>query len=314
MRYLALAWCVALAVAGSQARADEWRLVWSDEFTGDRLDPARWSPVVDCWGGGNAERQCYTSSPRNLRVAQGLLTITARREAATGSALPGGGSGTSSGPNPQVHRDYTSARITTRGKASWLYGRIAVRARLPQGQGTWPAIWMLPEADSYGSWAASGEIDILEAVNLGTPCSACASGREDTILGTLHFGGPAPANVHKGTEDHAPQVLRGFHTYGIEWEPTRMRWLLDGKVWAERNRDEWHTTASDVPGAPFDRPFRLILNLAIGGKLAESRGRGGVDPRGYPKRFAVDWVRVWQYAGQTASAAVNAGRTGRKDP
>jgi beta-glucanase (GH16 family) len=114
-------------------------------------------------------------------------------------------------------------------------------------------------------------------------------------LGTLHFGGKWPNNLHKGEEVPFPEVLDGkFHTYAIEWYPDRMTWTVDGRTFAEQQRSEWLTTGSETPGAPFDQPFYLILNLAIGGKLAESRGVGGVRLDGYPKRMEIDWVRVWQ--------------------
>lgn len=294
-RALALGFAAAVALARpAGAHAEAWRLVWSDEFEGSAPDPARWGFAVDCWGGGNNERQCYTARARNATVKDGVLEIVARRERASGPALPAAQRTADPATQRLAERAYTSARLSTRGKAAWRHGRIEVRARLPQGQGTWPAIWMLPEEDHYGSWAASGEIDILEAVNLGTPCPTCAGGREDTILGTLHFGGRWPDNVHKGDEAHAPEVLDGFHTYSLEWQPDRMIWRIDGRTYAERTRGEWWTSASKAPGAPFDRPFHLILNLAIGGGLAEGRGEKGVDPRGFPKRFSIDWVRVWQ--------------------
>lgn len=279
-----------------------WRLVWSDEFETPSIDAARWSFDVDCWGGGNDERQCYTASPRNAAVRNGRLVIVARRERATGPALPSAQRGTAADAAALATRDYSSARLTTRGKASWRYGRIEVRARLPQGQGAWPAIWMLPEDDAYGRWAASGEIDILEAVNLGVPCRTCSGGREDTILGTLHFGGQWPANFHSGDEVHVPEALTGFHTYAVEWNSDRIAWLFDGRTYAVRDRTAWWSSGSKAPGAPFDRPFHLILNLAIGGRLAEERGLKGVDPRGFPKRFEIDWVRVWQKAENTTTA------------
>lgn len=283
-----------LLLAASPAVAGDWKLVWSDEFNGTTLDRAKWDFDVDCWGGGNNERQCYTALPRNTRVSQGKLVITAHHDRVTGPALPASQRTGSADPGAQVTRDFSSARLTTRGKASWRYGRIEMRASLPQGQGTWPAFWMLPEKDSYGRWAASGEIDILEAVNLGGPCAACAGGREDTILGTIHFGKPWPGNVHKGDEAHVPSVLKGYHTYTIEWEPDRMIWQVDGKTYATRQRSEWWSSGSTTPGAPFDQPFYLVLNFAIGGGLAESRGTGGVSTMNFPKRYAIDWVRVWQ--------------------
>lgn len=287
---------LALALlAAPAAAADNWTMVWSDEFDGDKIDRSKWGFDVDCWGGGNDEHQCYTKSPRNAAIEDGKLVITARYERVTGPALPEHLRRTSATPEAEATRDISSARLSTRGKASWRYGKVEVRAKLPQGQGTWPAIWMLPEKDRYGTWAASGEIDILEAVNLGVPCAKCPGGRENTILGTLHFGGKWPNNKHKGEEVPFPEVLDGgFHTYAIEWGPERITWQVDGKTYAVRTADEWSTTGSKARGAPFDQPFHLILNLAIGGKLAETRGLGGVRLDGYPKRMEIDWVRVWQ--------------------
>ena len=304
LRVLAcLAVPIALLSAGP-ALADDWRMVWSDEFDQPSIDTAKWGFDVDCWGGGNDERQCYTARPANAAIIDGKLVITARRQRFSGSALPEAQRKTASDPRAQATREFTSARLTTRGKAAWRYGKIEVRAQLPQGQGTWPAIWMLPEKDTYGPWAASGEIDILEAVNLGVPCKTCKGGREDTILGTLHFGEKWPKNVHSGDEVHAPEVLEGFHTYAVEWEPDRIVWLLDGRVFAERRSKDWWSAGSKTPGAPFDQEFHLILNLAIGGKLSETRGLGGVSRKDFPKRYAIDWVRVWQKDAKPVTAAV----------
>jgi beta-glucanase (GH16 family) len=295
LRLAGCALLLGLAPAAPATAADGgWTLVWSDEFEGPGVDAARWGFDVDCWGGGNNEKQCYTASARNAAIEDGLLVITARHEASAGPALPER-MREPAGEVAQVTRPFSSARLTTRGKAAWRFGRIEVRARLPQGQGTWPAIWMLPEQDLYGSWAASGEIDILEAVNLGVACAKCPGGRENTILGTLHFGGKWPDNRHKGEEVPFAQVLDGsFHSYAIEWFPDRIVWLVDGKVFAERRAQEWSSTGSRAQGAPFDQPFHLILNLAIGGGLPEGRGVGGIDTGGYPKRMEIDWVRVWQ--------------------
>jgi beta-glucanase (GH16 family) len=284
-------------LVASPAAAQDWKLVWSDEFDGSTLDRAKWDYEVDCWGGGNGERQCYTASRRNTRVSKGKLVITARHERVTGPALPASQRTSAADPGAQVAREFSSARLSTHGKASWRYGRIEMRASLPQGQGTWPAFWMLPDKDTYGTWAASGEIDILEAVNLGGPCSTCVGGREDTILGTIHFGRPWPGNVHVGTEIHFPKVLKGYHTYAIEWQPDRITWQVDGKTYETRQQTEWWSSGSTAAGAPFDKPFYLVLNLAIGGGLAESRGTGGVSTINFPKQYAIDWVRVWQRPG-----------------
>lgn len=286
--------CLPVVLVAMPALAQDMSLVWSDEFDQADIDPAKWGFDVDCWGGGNDERQCYTDSSRNARIVDGKLVITAIRKQSTGPALPLAHPESAANPHARATRSFTSARLTTRGKAAWRYGRIEVRAQLPQGQGTWPAIWMLPEVDTYGGWAASGEIDILEAVNLGVPCARCPGGKENTILGTLHFGGVWPQNSHKGDEAPAPEVLEGFHTYSIDWEPERMVWRIDGRIFAERALGEWRSAGAASPGAPFDQPFHLIVNLAIGGKLAETRGVGGVSTRDFPKRLEIDWVRVWQ--------------------
>ena len=289
----------ALLVIAPPARAGGWRLVWSDEFDRPTIDTSKWGFDVDCWGGGNNERQCYTASRSNAAIVGGKLVITALHQHATGPAFPESQRNDAVNRTARTTREYSSARLTTRGKASWRYGRIEIRALLPQGQGTWPAIWMLPEDNAYGPWAASGEIDILEAVNLGVRCKTCPTGWEDTILGTLHFGDKWPANLHRGTEVHAPEVLKGFHTFAIEWQSDRVIWQIDGRTYAERSANEWSTSGSKSPGAPFDRKFHLIVNLAIGGGLAESRGTGGVATGGFPKRFAIDWIRVWQKPDKT---------------
>ena len=167
---------------------------------------------------------------------------------------------------------------------------IAVRAELPQGQGTWTAIWMLPEDWSRGAWPLPGEIDIMEAVNLGVPCATCPGGKESTVLGTLHFGDLPPDNKHKGDETPYPPILSGFHTYTLDWTPEEMVWTVDGTVFARRQHGDWYTAAA--PGdrdAPFDAPFHLILNLAIGGDLG-----GAVDNSALPAVMEVEYVRVYQ--------------------
>ncbi|WP_114228912.1 MULTISPECIES: glycoside hydrolase family 16 protein [Sphingomonas] len=282
------------AAAPAVTNADGYRLVWSDEFDGDRIDRSKWDFDVDCAGGGNEERQCYTARPANAAVGNGLLTITARRERSSGRATMAGQS--DEGPQPQATKEYTSARLVTRGKAAWRYGRIEVRARLPLGQGSWPAIWMLPEQWRYGPWPLSGEIDIMEAVNLGEPCAACVGGRENHVLGTIHFGPRAPNNKYLSTDTQMPGAIDGFHTYRVDWTPEAIDWFVDGRPYAHRRIGEWSTPASADAHAPFDQPFHLILNLAIGGHLPEGRNRKGVSKAGFPRTMQVDWVRVWQRA------------------
>ncbi len=292
---LAAALIAAPASAAEAPGSDPgWSLVWSDEFDGAALDASKWTLADNCWGGGNEERQCYTPAPANHRVADGLLSIIARRQSHSGPAFPPDQRTTPEKRQASRTKPFTSARLSTDGKASWRYGKVQVRAKLPQGQGTWPAIWMLPEGWDYGAWAASGEIDIMEAVNLGTPCPDCAGGVENRVLGTIHFGGQPPRNRYIGDETALPGSREAFHVYELEWDAQGMVWRVDGVAFARRAPHEWHSLGSDAPGAPFDRPFHLILNLAIGGHLPEGRNDKGVDDSGFPKMMQVDWVRVWQ--------------------
>ena len=302
-RLVAAAVAACLSSTAAAQAPGRWQMVWADEFEGAAVDRSKWTFAEDCWGGGNKERQCYVDRPANASVADGILTITARAGETTGPAIP------SDQAKPGVAvplqtKPFNSAKLLTKGKASWTYGRFRIRARLPHGQGTWPAIWMLPDHNRYGPWAASGEIDIMEVVNLGARCPECPGGIEDRLLGTLHFGGPPPANRLKGEEVRTPAILDGaFHVYELVWTPERMIWTIDGKRFAERVRSEWHSTGSPAPGAPFDQPFHLILNLAVGGGLPESRGLKTVDPNALPARFEVDYVRVWQCRPSAASTA-----------
>ncbi len=290
------------ATSPSAAGAGHWELVWSDEFDGETLDTAAWNRIEDCWGGGNDERQCYTARAENIALRDGVLLLTARTENWSGDAWPAHLASFQDDPAAQATKAFTSAKLTTQGNASWTYGRFEMRARLPQGQGVWPAFWMLPEDDSYGGWASSGEIDILEAVNLGVACERCEAGGENSIFGTLHFGGEWPDNELFSTEVSRPAVLDGdFHTYGVIWEAGRFTWTFDGEPFATAQQDDWFTAASDQPHAPFDQPFHLIVNLAIGGTLPESRGNGGVAVEDFPKRLEIDWVRVWQCTADPAT-------------
>lgn len=271
--------------------AQDWRLIWSDEFDGEAINAANWTYDIDCWGGGNNERQCYTDRLENARITDGLLVIEARREAWTGDPFPPHW-GRDGDP---VTREYTSARLTTRGLVAWRYGRFEIRAQLPFHQGSWPAIWMLPENNTYGSWAASGEIDIMEAVNLGVSCDACPSGIEDRIWGTLHYGGRSPANTHSGSSV-ALADPSAFHTYAVEWTPQDITWFVDGEPYARQTSEGWHTEGEAdtvTEAAPFDQPFHLILNLAIGGDWPESANFGGISEDYFPRQMRVDFVRVY---------------------
>lgn len=288
--------------SGGEAHAnlsgpEGWQLVWSDEFEGTAIDRSKWDFDLDCWAGGNDERQCYTDRERNAAIEDGRLVITALREEMTGSAWPFHMRATRRDPSEQKTQPFTSARLVTRGHAAWRYAKIEVRARLPQGQGVWPAIWMMPEDDVYGGWPRSGEIDILETVNLGVECDDCEAGGENSIVGTLHFGDHPPANQMASSIYSYPAVLDGgFHTFGIIWREGSFAWTIDGEVYATKTADDWFTAASDDPNAPFDERFHLILNLAIGGRWPEGANLGGYSEEGFPKRMEVEWVRVWQCA------------------
>lgn len=281
------------------ARLPGWELVWSDEFDGDMIDPEKWSFDVDCWGGGNDERQCYTDRAENAGVRDGNLEIIARQEWMRGSALPFHLRNTPEDAAKTEVKPFSSAKLTTRGKADWTYGRFEIRARLPEGQGTWPAIWMLPADEAYGPWAASGEIDIMEAVNLGEPCRSCPGKVEDRVLGTIHFGGPWPENTYKSEETHMAATADGFHVFAVEWREGEIVWFVDGEEYGKRTSRSWRSTTKEgraSKNAPFDKAFYMILNLAIGGNLAESRNEEGVSLEGYPKTMLVDYVRVYKPA------------------
>lgn len=293
---IALAIALLSLAAPTHARADEggWKLVWSDEFEGDRLDDAKWTHAADCGGGGNDERQCYVVSPDTVSVGGGVLKLTAIKRKTRGLANPWAGP-----TGPMKTGDYASGKILTKGKASWLYGRIEARARVPGGQGVWPAIWMMPEHETYGGWPRSGEIDILETVNLGAPCEPCEGGRENRIFGTIHFAGDATGG-HRQISTAAPMPASasgadgGFHVYAVEWSPEAIVWFVDGQRYAEVKAAQWKRDDRDEAAAPFDQPFHLILNLAFGGRWPEGANAKGVDETALPATMEVDWVRVSQ--------------------
>jgi beta-glucanase (GH16 family) len=248
----------------AQAADGSWKLVWSDEFTGEKLDYSKWGIEVNAFGGGNNELQLFTDRAENVRVEQGHLVIEARKDK----------------PNIQgTIREYSSGRVRTKHRGDWKYARIEVRAKLPQGKGLWPAIWMLPTEEKYGPWAASGEIDIMELV-----------GHEPgKVLGTLHYGGVWPKNQHAGSSHELPQgtFADDFHTFAIEWEQGEIRWYVDDKLY--QTQTKWQSQSADFP-APFDQAFHLILNLSIGGNLP---GPPNANTK-FPQQMRVDYVRVYQ--------------------
>lgn len=219
------------------------KLIWQQDFAGGHADLSAWNirlgnDLLDndgnpvCPGWGNGERQFYTGNSGNLYIDESGLNLCARRET--------------------VETDgrsfaYTSARLDTRDHLSFCNGKLVVRAKLPVGQGLWPAIWLLPQDQAYGPWPASGEIDIMEA-----------RGRlPRQVLGTLHYGKDMD---NKSIDEFSYAFENGaidqFRDYALEWDAGSIRWLVDGHCFAERRLE---------PGMPFDQPFYLVLNLAVGG-------------------------------------------------
>ncbi len=244
---------------------DEWTLVWQDEFEGNIIDPFKWGYEVNSYGGGNNELQYYTNRGYNSYVSDGYLNIIARKEVYTGS--------------DNETRSYTSARLRTLNKGDWLYGKFSVRAKLPYGQGLWPAIWMLPSDYDYGVWAASGEIDIMELIGHET----------DKVYGTLHYGGEYPNNTHTGdffTLDSST-FAADFHVFTVEWEEGEIRWYVDDIHY--QTQTDWYSVGNDYP-APFDKRFHLILNVAVGGNWPGNPDASTI----FPQTMVVDWVRVYQ--------------------
>lgn len=255
-----------------------WKLVWNDEFNGKSLDETKWGFQLGTGsqygleGWGNNELQYYTKE--NASVKKGNLVIEARKEAK-------GGMG------------YTSSRIRTMTEDEQVlyaptFGRIEARIQVPVGNGIWPAFWMLPAVDKYGVWAASGEIDIMEI-----------KGRlPNRTYGTVHFGQSWPGNKSSGAMYKYPDEkdARTFHEYALEWEPGSLRWYVDDNLFYETS--SWYALDGegnefDYP-APFDVPFYIVLNLAVGGQFDDYRV-----PEDYeiPAQMLVDYVRVYEKIG-----------------
>ena len=275
-----------------------WELVWSDDFEGDALDRSKWTPEESCWGGGNQERQCYTDRPENIAVENGLLLLRAREERFSGPARPPEIADT---PNPVLTQDYTSGKVRTRGLHAWRYGRIEVRAKVPAGQGLWPAVWMMPAYDHYGGWPLSGEIDILETVNIGATCDECEGDvGENRTVSALHFGDLAPDNLHVDSKTPLPDASLpsdDFHVYSVEWGEGIIRFLVNDRVHASYTAEDWSTGSAKGegnPNAPFDRPFYVMANLAVGGAWPERDNDKGLAASSIPAQFEIDWIRVYQ--------------------
>jgi beta-glucanase (GH16 family) len=240
--------------------AVDWKLVWADEFDGPEIDPSKWVFEVKPPGWVNEELQRYTDHRReNARIEDGHLVIEGRRDQLEGF-------------------EYTSARLKTEGKASWLYGRFEARIQLPTGHGPWPAFWLMPDDCSDG-WPTCGEIDVMEQVGFAP----------DRIHATTHSH---KYNWKNGQNRTATALVTGattgFHDYALEWRPGRIDAYVDGR--------RYFTSLDDGGGHdawPFTKKFYIILNLAIGGGWG---GAQGVDATIWPQKYVIDHVRVYQAA------------------
>ncbi|MGC4100720.1 glycoside hydrolase family 16 protein [Ferruginibacter sp.] len=249
------------AAAATPIKDKHWRFekkpVWQDDFSSGKIDPAKWTFETGGSGWGNNELQYYTDGPNSV-VKDGNLVITAKKEKFSTN-------------------DYTSSRMVTKGKGDWLYGRFEVRAKLPKGKGTWPAIWMLSSDDSYGGWPASGEIDIMEHVGFD----------QDNIHSTVHT---SAYNHMKGTQKTATKIVTGasddFHVYRIDWTPYAIRGFIDNSQYFE-----FVNEGNAFESWPFNKRFHLILNVAVGGNWG---GAKGVDSDAFPTSMVVDYVKVYK--------------------
>ncbi|MCF8419650.1 MAG: glycoside hydrolase family 16 protein [Melioribacteraceae bacterium] len=239
-----------------------YTLIWNDEFEGTEIDDTKWEHEVNASGGGNNELQYYTDRRENSYVDSGKLNIVALRETYTASGTT---------------RDYTSARMRTANNGDWKYVRIDVRAKIPYGQGMWPAIWMLPTDWEYGGWPASGEIDIMEHVGYDP--------------GKVHGSVHTEAYNHRiGTQKSAqtivPDANENFHIYSVEWTKDSIEVFVDEKKYFSFLNDN----EGNYKTWPFDKRFHLLLNVAVGGDWPGAPD----ETTKFPKIMEVDYVRVFQ--------------------
>lgn len=247
--------------------ADGWKLVWSDDFNYTGLpDSNKWKYDTGGHGWGNKELQFYTESRKeNARVENGSLIIEARRDNWTG-------------------HEFTSARLVSKGKGDWTYGRFEARAKLPTGTGVWPAIWMLPTGWKYGGWPNSGEIDIMEQV-----------GYEPTVVhASVHTKKYHHSiSTQKTARTNLPNATTDFNVYAVEWTPEEIRGYVNDQHYFTFKNERLTDPSADYRQWPFDQPFHLLLNIAVGGTWGGARG---VDRSIWPQRMEIDYIRVYQHA------------------
>lgn len=239
-----------------------YELVWSDEFDVDgKPDSQKWSYDVGGNGWGNQELQYYTEG-ENVEVKNGNLILEARKE--------------TRGLN-----DYTSTRLVSKNSGDWLYGKFEIYAKLPKTLGTWSAVWMLPTVNQYGGWPRSGEIDIVEYVVQDL----------NIVHGTVHTDQyNHMKNTQQGFSRSLDDVSDTFHLYTIEWLPDQIRYYLDNEF-IYRFKPSLYLDCPTSKQWPFDIPFHLIVNIAVGGSWGGARG---VSEDGWPTTMEIDYIRVYQ--------------------
>ncbi len=249
-----------------ESHLNGWTLIWSDEFEDGILNEDKWSRAENGLGGGNNELQYYTQRTKNAYIEDGFLIIEAIEEEYS---------------NADGERDYTSARLSTLNKGDFLYGRIEVKATLAEGQGLWSAIRMLPSEPVYGDGAASGEINIMDAINI-------KGSNDNETIASLQFGNTWPDNVFISSV-YSPKksVSKKEHTYAIEWEPLEIRWYVDDEL--TQIQTDWWSVGAPYP-APFNTKFHLVLNLAVGGNWAGNPN----EKTKFSQSMQVDYVRIYQ--------------------
>lgn len=242
---------ILLCLQAAAQSTKKYKLVWRDEFNKDGLpDSTKWGYDIGGSGWGNNELEYYTNRVENARVKNGTLKITTKKESYSGS-------------------EFTSARLLTKNKFAFTYGKVVARAKLPFGKGTWPAIWMLGSNIDTADWPGCGEIDIMEH----------AGNRLNKIYGTLHYPGHSGADGD-GSTMMVKNVTGVFHIYSMEWDSTAIKIYVDGKL---------NHKVANSDKVPFNHDFFLIMNVAMGG------GFGGlIDPAFKSAAMEVDYIRVYQ--------------------
>jgi beta-glucanase (GH16 family) len=256
--------------ASGESAIPGWTLTWSDEFNGpdgSAVDPSHWVHDIGGTGWGNDELEYYTGGTENAVVEGGYLVITATTAGASAYTC----SYPTSGPC-----EYTSARLLTQNEFSQEYGRFEARIQIPEGQGLWPAFWMLGADIATSPWPACGEIDIMENI-----------GKEPAINhGSLHAPGFPGAGLTGAYTLATGSLGDAFHTYTVEWEPTAIRFYVDDQLYETQ-------TSSDTPAGgtwEFDHAFFILLNVAVGGTFPGSPDSTTT----FPQTMKVDWVRVYE--------------------